>query len=266
MKFLFLILLLNGLGWCSQKGSRIVTAPVEYYELIAREKELVEKIERTTGDTRHETLSLAEIRYVLALMLRDNAGKNINSEAYEKALLYAESAALLAHNNPDFWILYGSMLLDWPELSEAQYMAEEVFRTAMNYRPGYDLEMLIGQTLYNRQRFSDALEYWESAYMGNPELVTPARIYLLNTAYLLAGDPEAGVVFYEQLLPVSGLRADVHLCRLILLKALYDNSFLPYWLTELRKGMAEWSGFSQVPEETVNYAKGLFAKWTKELK
>lgn len=207
--------------------------------------------------------ALAGNRKARALVLRDQAGDDTQGVAFQRFLLYAESAAKLAPSDPEAWKLYGAGLLMVPDWPMTGLLAEEAFAQALALSPG-DIEAALGlgRALFVQQRFDPARTQWERTILAHPQALTDDLLGPLNMAYILSGELESGVDFYDRVggRPAS---APVALAQAILIRQLWRETGDPYWQSRLEALDARLGGPS-MPAATRDYWRGLRAKWASE--
>tara|TARA_R110002110_G_scaffold387396_3_gene599261 strand:- start:284 stop:1057 length:774 start_codon:yes stop_codon:yes gene_type:complete len=244
-------------------GIAQVATAQQSYPPFADEEPLIAAVR--AAPTPENLRKLGEVRLKHAVILRGLAGDDTGGPTFQRFLLYAESAAKLAPGNPHAWKVYGAGLLMVPEWPSTQTLAEEAFRQALAVG-GSDAASGIGlgQALFNQHRFDAARAQWERILRRYPLAAESDVLGPLNLAYILSGEVEAGVAFYDELVGPEAWPA-VGLAQGILIKHLLDRTGDDFWQARLDR-LDDYFMNTVLSGEEAQTWVNLRAKWRKVAK
>lgn len=247
-------------------GAAVANAPeagatLPTYEPFADEKALLETIKLDPSTTHHRALAALRRKYVA--VLRSMAAGDTKSAAFQRAVLYAESAAKLDPENVDGWMMYGATLLAAPDWPLTQSIAEEVFRLVLDIEPkNTDAAVYLGQALFNQQRFDAARAQWTHVFRSFPKTATPERMGPLNMAIILSGEVEDGIDLFRDL-NAAYRWPHLMLAQGLLTKHMMDTEPDPRWRSDFA---AIDAYLSQATGEEAQYWADMKKKWKGDAK
>jgi tetratricopeptide (TPR) repeat protein len=222
-----IVVLVCGLTFSGAAIAEVSLPALPAYEPFADERALLETIKVDPSKARRQALAALRRKYVA--VLRSMAEGDTKSAAFQRAILYAESAAKLDPANIDGWMLYGSTLLAVPQWPLTQSIAEEVFRIVLDIEPkNTDAGVYLGQALFNQQRFDAARAQWTHVFRSFPKAATPERMGPLSMAIILSGEIEDGIDLFRDLNAVDR-RPHLMLAQGLLTKHMMDMEPDPRW-------------------------------------
>ncbi|UTW52187.1 hypothetical protein KFF05_02035 [bacterium SCSIO 12827] len=235
----------------------------ESYPPFADEKPLADAVKAAPTPENLRRLGDARLRH--AVILRGLAGDDTRGPTFQRFLLYAESAAKLAPRNPEAWKVYGAGLLMVPDWPLTQTLAEEAFRQALAVGGGDAASGIgLGQALFNQRRFDAARAQWERTLRRYPLAAEADVLGPLNLVYILSGEVEAGVAFYDELVGPEAWPA-VGLAQGILIKHLLDRTGDGFWQARLDR-LDDYFMNTVLSGEEAQTWVDLRAKWRKAAK
>lgn len=236
--------------------SEDVGSSLPTYEPFADEVKLLETIKLDPSPVHRQALASLRRKYAVALSAM--ADGDTKSAAFQRAALYAESAAKLDPKNIQGWMIYGTTLLAVPDWPLTQPIAEEVFRIALGLDPkNADAGVYLGQALFNQQRYDAARAQWSHVYRLHPKAATPERMGPLNMAIILSGEIEEGIGLFRDL-NATDRWPHWMLAQGLLTKHMMDTTRDPHWKTEFA---AIDAFLTKDVGEEAQYWSDMKAKW-----
>lgn len=160
-------------------------------------------------------LSLAKERYGRALKLFRNYLENRNQRILETLLGLATSVTELAPENPTYWVLLGRTYAASSTSGVSLILAEDAFKKALAIdRNSLEARLGIADTYMSDERYSKAIEQYESLLTFEPQRADGEIIAKLNMAYLADHKLQRGINFYRSFISQSGVDYPAVACAL----------------------------------------------------
>ena len=181
------------------------------------EQSALNQINKNPAPQNFQALSMIRMKH--ALRLSKAADKKGDMDLYILALSYAGSATQLTPDNSECWFLLSVLHWQMKENPWSLMMAEDAAEKAVGLNPeNHIARLLFARILYNQQKFSSALDQFETVMSEGRLKIEDERLAgLMGSAYVIDSQVPRGIKFYQKLLNQHPMKESARIALALLL-------------------------------------------------
>ena len=179
-----------------------LTAGVPAYFPDELEADLIKQINSTDESNQRQLLSwrLADLRLQKAATTYRQWEKDKDPQAFQTALLLAESATQLRPDWDEAWLTLGMLYAEMRADRKSMELATEALVRAVEANPANGrAQTLLGETLMLQGRYWSAIEQFQSLIEKNDSMHNGTILSKIIFCYIADGRPKAGLQYISTL-------------------------------------------------------------------